>query len=319
MSRACRRRVRAAYSIERLARNSRPLRGLATRDRRRRQLRERSRARARPQRAPEGRTEPCAESPEASCAARRASWTCAVARADARQPSSTAAPTAHGTRELRDRGRRQPRAARPPAPRDHRSRGRPAADVRRRGAARAHLQRRDLQLPRAARGAARRAATASTRDSDTEVLLRAYQQWGERRASSTCAACSPSRSGTARSQRLFIARDRFGEKPLFLCEDGDGFYFASEIKALLQLPRARPEREPLGGVGLPRVPLRARARARSSAASASSPPGTCATWESGKLTERRYWIAPDREAAQRPAQPERPRGAASSSSTSTRR
>src|SRR5204863_1336858 len=55
------------------------------------------------------------------------------------------------------------------------------------------------------------------RDSDTEVLLRAYQHWG--------ASCVERLRGQfafavwdARRERLFLARDRFGEKPLYLCE-----------------------------------------------------------------------------------------------------
>src|SRR5688572_2781235 len=76
-------------------------------------------------------------------------------------------------------------------------------------------------------------------DSDTEVLLRAYQQWG--------ADAVPRLRGQfafaiwdARRQRLFMARDRFGEKPLFLHESGGAIYFASEIKALLRLPGIAP-------------------------------------------------------------------------------
>src|SRR5689334_19054454 len=132
------------------------------------------------------------------------------------------------------------------------------------------------------------------RDSDTEVLLRAYEQWGEH--------CVERLRGMfafavwdGRNQRLFLARDRFGEKPLFLLEDADGLYFASEIKSLLRLPRAKPQ------VNLPAVwdylayrympgPRTLFSGIRKLA------PGTCATWERGKLTERRYWVAPDRAA-----------------------
>jgi asparagine synthase (glutamine-hydrolysing) len=130
------------------------------------------------------------------------------------------------------------------------------------------------------------------RDSDTEVLLRAYQHWGE--------ACVTRLRGMfafalwdARNQKLFMARDRFGEKPLFLREDGDGLFFASEIKALLQLPQARPAVDESAVwdylafryVPGPKTLLHGIRKLA---------PGTCATWQDGKFTERRYWTAPDR-------------------------
>src|SRR2546423_1041017 len=79
-----------------------------------------------------------------------------------------------------------------------------------------------------------------SRDSDTEVLLRAYQHWGTKvvqhlRGQFAFAIWD------AREERLFLARDRFGEKPLYLYEAGGALYFASEIKALLALPGIRPE------------------------------------------------------------------------------
>ena len=77
-------------------------------------------------------------------------------------------------------------------------------------------------------------------DSDTEVLLRAYRQWG-----SDClaelTACSPSRSGTAGGERLFCARDRFGEKPFVYAIADGAFAFASEAKALALLAASSTE------------------------------------------------------------------------------
>ena len=71
----------------------------------------------------------------------------------------------------------------------------------------------------------------STR-SDTETILHAYEQWGEK--------CVEYLRGMfafaiweSRAQRLFIARDRLGIKPLFYAAHGGRFYFASEMKAIL--------------------------------------------------------------------------------------
>lgn len=130
-------------------------------------------------------------------------------------------------------------------------------------------------------------------NSDTEVLLRAYQHWGDR-VVERLRGMFAFAIWDARTERLFLARDRFGEKPLFLCETHGGLYFASEIKALLELPFAKP------GVNLSAVwdflayryvpgPKTLFEGVR------KLPPGTCATWEKGKLTERRYWSPPDGE------------------------
>ena len=71
--------------------------------------------------------------------------------------------------------------------------------------------------------------------SDTEVLLAAYQHWGEAalaRLSGQFAFVIYDR----RANALFAARDRAGEKPFFYRHAEHGFAFASELKALLAHP-----------------------------------------------------------------------------------
>ena len=69
-------------------------------------------------------------------------------------------------------------------------------------------------------------------DSDTEAIVHAYEEYGR--------SCLERLHGMfafavwdARAQRLFLARDRVGKKPIFYLADGERFVFASEIKGIL--------------------------------------------------------------------------------------
>ena len=73
---------------------------------------------------------------------------------------------------------------------------------------------------------------------DTEVLLQAYEQWGEAVVDRLNGMFAFAIWDEVRGQ-IFVARDRFGEKPLFLCHLLDGkLALASEIKSLLAHPMA---------------------------------------------------------------------------------
>jgi asparagine synthase (glutamine-hydrolysing) len=89
--------------------------------------------------------------------------------------------------------------------------------------------------------------TFSTR-SDSEVILPAYIEWGDnfiRRLHGMFAFALYDK----KNDKLLIARDRLGIKPLFLANLPDGIAFASEIKALLAVDGMRKEINPAGLLG----------------------------------------------------------------------
>jgi asparagine synthase (glutamine-hydrolysing) len=100
------------------------------------------------------------------------------------------------------------------------------------------LQRRDLQLRRAAPGAAGRRPAPAHPQGDTEVLLAGFTSTGASRACwRACAACSRSGCTTAHRETLWLARDHLGIKPLYYATLADGaLLFGSEPKALLCCP-----------------------------------------------------------------------------------
>lgn len=123
---------------------------------------------------------------------------------------------------------------------------------------------------------------------DTEVLLAAYAQWGER--------CLPRLQGMfafavwdEREKSLFVARDPFGIKPLyFRHETGGPLLFASELNALLASGAFTAEIDPQSvasylawlAVPAPRTIYRGVRSLR---------PGECAVWKAGQLAVRSHW------------------------------
>ncbi|MBV8270726.1 MAG: asparagine synthase (glutamine-hydrolyzing) [Cupriavidus sp.] len=74
--------------------------------------------------------------------------------------------------------------------------------------------------------------------SDTEVILAAYEQWGEKcveRFNGMWALALLDR----RRNIVFCSRDRFGVKPFYFREDSRAFVFGSEIRQLLDAPTVR--------------------------------------------------------------------------------
>jgi len=85
-------------------------------------------------------------------------------------------------------------------------------------------------------------------ESDTEVILRLFAAHGpamleKLRGMFALAIWSES------EQRLFLARDPYGIKPLYYAEQDGAFRFASQVKALVAYPTLSREPDPAGMVG----------------------------------------------------------------------
>jgi len=128
---------------------------------------------------------------------------------------------------------------------------------------------------------------------DTEVLVHGYEQWGYemlQRLNGQFAFAIYDR----RDETIFIARDRFGVRPLFYAQPSGAFYFGSEIKAILATgeveagvdPRGMDEIFTFWAARAPRTPF---------AGIASLEPGTYGVWKDGALWLRRYYELDDPE------------------------
>jgi asparagine synthase (glutamine-hydrolysing) len=138
------------------------------------------------------------------------------------------------------------------------------------------------ELKRELEGRGHRFAT----DCDTEVLVHLYEEEGERfveRLRGMFAIALWDR----RRERLLLARDRFGIKPLYYRHTDGGLSFASELKSMLEVPGFSRQIDPeavaayLAFNSIP-APLTIFAEAR------KLPPGYLLAWEGGEVELRRY-------------------------------
>lgn len=133
--------------------------------------------------------------------------------------------------------------------------------------------------------------TFHSRQSDIEVLVHAYEQWGEdflvRLRGMFALALWDGRTRT-----LIAARDRAGEKPLYWTETPRGLLLASEVKALLVRPEVSRELDPVSldqfltyeYVLAPRTLLKGVHKV---------PPAHFLRYRGGEATVHRYWDAAD--------------------------
>ena len=130
--------------------------------------------------------------------------------------------------------------------------------------------------------------------SDTEVVLHGYAQWGE--------ACLEKFNGIfalavweRNRERLFLARDRIGVKPLFYTRHREGLLFASEIKTILAYPTMKAELDVTGAMELVMLGPGRMPGSGVFRGIRELEPGCMGFWEGGKLTVTRYWKLRDRE------------------------
>lgn len=124
-------------------------------------------------------------------------------------------------------------------------------------------------------------------DSDTEVIVHLYEEMGER--------CVQRLQGMfafalwdEKEQKLLLARDHIGQKPLFYAQEGDDFLFGSEIKAILAVSNeeraidyeAVHQYLSLRFIPSPRTMLRHVRKL---------PPGHTLVYQDGRITVSRYW------------------------------
>jgi asparagine synthase (glutamine-hydrolysing) len=124
-------------------------------------------------------------------------------------------------------------------------------------------------------------------NSDTEVILHLYQEYGENCVDHMRGMFALALWDSA-TKKLFLARDRFGKKPLVYASLPGLFLFSSELRALLKHPAVGKDIDynaldlylTYQYIPSPHTVFRQIRKL---------PPAHCLTWHKGEISIRRYW------------------------------
>ena len=127
-------------------------------------------------------------------------------------------------------------------------------------------------------------------ESDSEVLIEAWRAWGSS-ALIRLRGMFAFALWDVRLQTLFLVRDPFGKKPLFLAEENGTLLFSSEIKPILGFSGVSRQIDPdaIGQYLLNRYVPGPKTFFR---AIRKLQPGSYAVWKAGTLSESRYYTPP---------------------------
>jgi asparagine synthase (glutamine-hydrolysing) len=130
-------------------------------------------------------------------------------------------------------------------------------------------------------------------NSDTEVIVHLYEEVGEHCVEQLRGMFAFALWDEPR-QKLLLARDRIGQKPLFYSRDGADILFGSEVKAILAVHHQQPELDPIAMhdylslrfIPAPRTMFRDIQKL---------PPAHMLAFQHGQIRLRRYWHLSFRE------------------------
>ncbi|NOT62093.1 MAG: asparagine synthase (glutamine-hydrolyzing) [Acidobacteria bacterium] len=129
--------------------------------------------------------------------------------------------------------------------------------------------------------------TESTTESGAEVVLHLYEELGDK-CVEKLRGCFGFAVWDGRNEKLLLARDRVGHKPMHFLHAGDTIIFGTEIKSILPHPLVRREINyeaisdylSFGYVPDPKTAFRGIEKL---------PPGHTLTFQYGQVEKRRYW------------------------------